>query len=549
MQLNSSEDTGPAANRRSGAAHSDVIVIGGGHNGLVCACYLAKAGLRVRVLERRRIVGGAAVTEQFHPGFRNSTASYTVGLLDPSVIRDLRLKNHGLRFVPRSQANFLPLSDTESLSVFNDDAETAREFARFSTQDAQALPGFRAMIREIGGIVRRQMDRTPPNIGGGLGDLLNAGLAAMDAKGLTMPRRRDLADVFLKSVGDLLDAWFENEHLKAALAFDAVVGNFASPYATGTAYGLLHHALGELDGVRGAWGHAIGGMGAITQAMRAEALALGVEVETEAEVREVIVEQDRAVGVVLADGTARRADRIAANVAPKSLYLDLVEDTHLDDEFLRRVRAIRTESATLRINVALGELPNFTCKPGIEARDHHRSGIVIGPTMGYLEHAYLDARSGAWSSAPVIEMLIPSTVDDSLAPPGQHVASLFCQHFPRDREWDTHREAAADTVFAAIDRFAPGFSDTVIAREVLTPADLEKRFGLPGGDVFHGAMTLDQLWTNRPVMGYAAYRGPIKRLYHCGAGAHPGGGVTGLPGRNAAREVLRDLSWNNTAYR
>ena len=526
---------------RSPSNESDVIVIGGGHNGLVCACYLAKAGLRVRVLERRAIVGGAAVTEEFHPGFRNSTASYTVGLLAPEVIRDLRLKSHGIRFVPRPVANFLPLSDTESLTVFNDDASTAREFARFSASDAEALPGFRAMVHEIGGVVRRQMDRTPPNIGGGIGDMLNAGLAALDAKGLAMPRRRDLADLFLKSAGDLLDGLFENEHVKAALAFDAVVGNFASPYASGTAYGLLHHAFGELDGVRGAWGHAIGGMGSITQAMLAEARALGVEVEIDAEVTRVIVERGRTVGVALADGTSRMGGRIAANVAPKTLYVDLVEDTHLDDEFLKRVRAIRTESATLRINAALKELPNFTCNPDAGIQDHHGSGIVIGPTLAYMEQAYLDARRGAWSDVPVIEMLIPSTVDDSLAPAGHHVASLFCQHFPRDREWDTHREAAADTAFAAIDRFAPNFSNAVIAREVLTPADLEDRFGLPGGDIFHGAMTLDQLWVNRPVMGYAAYRGPIKGLYHCGAGAHPGGGVSGLPGRNAAREILRDV--------
>ena len=527
------------AARTSGNA-SDVIVIGGGHNGLVCACYLANAGLRVRLLERRAIVGGAAVTEEFHPGYRNSTASYTMGLLSAEIIRDLRLKSHGLRFVPRPIANFLPLSEADSLTIFNDDAHTAREFARFSAADAQTLPGFRTTIHEIGGVVRRQMDRTPPNVGGGVADLVNAGLAAMDAKGLSMPRRRDLAELFLKSVGDLLDAFFENEHVKAALAFDAVVGNFASPYASGTAYGLLHHALGELDGVRGAWGHAIGGMGSISEAMLAQAWALGVEVETDAEVTGVVVEQGRAAGVTLADGTSRMADRIAANVAPKTLYLELVDDTHLDREFLQRVRAIRTESATLRINVALKELPNFACRPGNEADDHHGAGIVIGPTLGYMEQAYLDARQGAWSDAPVIEMLIPSTVDDSLAPPGHHVASLFCQHFPRDRDWDTHREAAADTVFAAIDRFAPNFSSAVIARETLTPADLEKRFGLPGGDIFHGAMTLDQLWVNRPVMGYAAYRGPIQGLYHCGAGAHPGGGVTGLPGRNAAREILRD---------
>jgi len=524
---------------RTSRRDSDVIVVGGGHNGLVCACYLAKAGLRVRILERRSLVGGAAVTEEFHPGFRNSTASYTVGLLAPEVIRGLHLKSHGLRFVPRPVANFLPLSDTQSLTIFNDDAQTAREFARFSAADAQALPGFRAMVREVGGAVRRQMDRTPPNVGGGVADLVNAGLAAMDAKSLSMPRRRDLAGVFLKSVGDLLDAYFENEHVKAALAFDAVVGNFASPYASGTAYGLLHHAIGELDGVRGAWGHAIGGMGSITQAMLAEAQALGVEVETDAEVTRVIVERGQAVGVALADGTTRLANRIAANVAPKTLYLALVEDTHLDDEFLNRVRAIRTESATLRINVALSELPDLTCRPGTDVQEHHASGIVIGPTLTYMEQAYLDARRGPWSDAPVVEMLIPSTVDDSLAPPGKHVASLFCQHFPRERDWDTHRDAAADAVFAAIDRFAPNFSDAVIAREVLSPADLEARFGLPGGDIFHGAMSLDQLWVNRPVMGYAAYRGPIRGLYHCGAGAHPGGGVTGLPGRNAAREILR----------
>ena len=521
---------------------SDVIIVGGGHNGLVCACYLAKAGLSVRVLERRSIVGGAAVTEEFHPGFRNSTASYTVSLLAPEVIRDLRLKSQGLRFVPRPQANFFPLSASESLSIHNDDAETAREFARFSTNDGRALASFRAMIHEVGDIVRRQMRRTPPNVGGGLMDWLNAGLAAINVVGLSMERRRDLSDLFLKPIADLLDAWFENAHVKAALAFDAVVGNFASPRAPGTAYGLLHHVIGELDGVRGAWGHAIGGMGAITQAMLAEARALGVDVETGSEVMEVLVEDGRAVGVVLASGETCRGRAIAANVAPKHLYLDLVSDAHLDEDFRRRIRATRTDSATLRMNVALTELPDFTCRPGIEAQDHHRSGIVIGPTLDYLENAYLDARRGDWSQHPVVEMLIPSTVDDSLAPAGRHVASLFCQHFPRDRDWNRHREAAADTVFAAIDRFAPNFSDSVIARQVLTPADLEERFRLPGGDVFHGAMTPDQLWTNRPVMGYAAYRGPISGLYHCGAGAHPGGGVTGLPGWNAAREIARDLT-------
>lgn len=521
---------------------SDVIVVGAGHNGLVCACYLAKAGLRVRVLERRPIVGGAAVTEEFHPGFRNSTASYTVGLLAQQIVDDLHLKAHGLRFVARPQQNFLPLSARESLSIYNDDAKTAQEFGRFSAPDAKALPDFRAMVRVVGSVVRRQMDRTPPNVGGGIRAALKGGIAALDVAGLAMPRRRDLADVFLRPVGELLEGWFENDHVKAALAFDAVVGNYASPFAVGTAYGLLHHALGELDGVSGAWGHAIGGMGAITTAMQEEARALGVAIETDAAVAQVLVEPEGLAGVALADGTTRLAPRVAASVAPKVLYLELVADDHLPGDFLRRVRGIRTESATLRINVALRELPDFTCKPGLECQDHHRSGIVIGPTMDYLEQAYLDARRGGFSSSPVIEMLIPSTVDDSLAPRGKHVASLFCQHFPRDRDWDRLRESAADTVFAAIDRFAPNFSDAVIARDVLTPADLEQRFGLPGGDIFHAAMSPDQLWVNRPVMGYADYRGPIRGLYHCGAGSHPGGGVSGLPGRNAAREIVRDVA-------
>ena len=521
---------------------SDVIVVGAGHNGLVCACYLAKAGLRVRVLERRAIVGGAAVTEEFHPGFRNSTASYTVGLLARQIVDDLHLRAHGLRFVTRPQQNFLPLSGRESLSIFNDDAQTAREFGRFSAHDAKALPDFRAMVRVVGSVVRRQMDRTPPNVGGGIRAALRGAVAALDLTGLAMSRRRDLADLFLKPVGELLDGWFESDHVKAALAFDAVVGNYASPFAAGTAYGLLHHALGELDGVPGAWGHAIGGMGAITAAMQEEARALGVVIETGAEVAEVLVGPEGVVGVALTDGTMRLAPRLAANVAPKVLYLELVGDDHLPRDFLRRIRAIRTESATLRINVALRELPDFTCKPGLECQDHHRSGIVIGPTIDYLEQAYLDARGGDFSSSPVIEMLIPSTVDDSLAPRGRHVASLFCQHFPRDRDWDRLRESAADTVFATIDRFAPNFSEAVIARDVLTPADLEQRFGLPGGDIFHAAMSPDQVWISRPVMGHADYRGPIRGLYHCGAGSHPGGGVSGLPGRNAAKEIARDVA-------
>lgn len=519
----------------------DVLVLGGGHNGLVCACYLAAAGKRVRVLERRSMVGGAAVTEEFHPGFRNSTASYTVGLLDAAIIRDLRLHEHGLRIVPRPMANFLPLPNGESLSIYNDDSDTAREFARFSPRDAEALPGFRAMIRDVGEIVLRQMHRPPPNVGGGLRDWVSAALAGNDVRQLSMRRRRQLSDIFLMPIAELLQSWFENPHIQAAFAFDAVVGNHASLHAPGTAYGLLHHALGEVAGRKGVWGQAIGGMGAITQAMLAQARELGVIVETSAEVVEVVVEAGRAQGAVLAGGSVRRAKSIAANLAPKLLYLELIESSVLDAEFRSRIERTRTESAVLRMNVALSELPEFRCKPGAGIQDHHGAGIVIGPTLDYMENSYLDARRGDWSEHPVIEMLIPSTVDDTLAPEGKHVASLFCQHFPRHRDWNQRREEAADTAFAAVDRFAPNFSRSVIARQILTPADLEQLFRLPGGDIFHGAHTPGQLWSNRPAMGHAAYRGPIAGLYHCGAGAHPGGGVSGIPGRNAAREILRDL--------
>lgn len=519
----------------------DVIVLGAGHNGLVCACYLAMEGLQVRMLERRDTVGGAAVTKEFHPGFRNSIASYTVGLLDEGIIRDLKLRDHGLRIVARPMANFFPLGEHDSLSLYNDDRANSKEIARFSHRDAETLPIFRSMVREVGEVVLRQMHRSPPSALRGVRSWVETALATQDVRRLSMRRRRDLSDLFLVPIAELLEKWFENPHVQASLAFDAIVGNYASLRSPGSSYGLLHHALGEISSEKGVWGHPIGGMGAITQAMLAQAQDLGVVVETNAEVTQVSVNDGKAVGVVLSEGTVREARAIASNLAPKLLYANLIDERHVDEEFRTRIEHLQTESAVLRINVALSELPRFLSKPASETHDFLQSGIVIGPTLDYLESAYLDARRNNWSKHPIIEMLIPSMVDDSLAPEGCHVASLFCQHFPYDRDWDRCRDDAADAVFATIDQHAPNFSSSVIARQVLTPLDLEREFRLPRGDIFHGAHTPSQLWINRPVYGFSAYKSPVQGLYHCGAGAHPGGGVSGIPGRNAAREILREM--------
>jgi len=520
----------------------DAIIIGAGHNGLACACYLAADGLKVGVFERRPVVGGAAVTEEFHPGFRNSVAAYTVSLLDPRVIRELSLAQHGLKILPRPMANFLPLPDGRYLKMGASAADTHAEVARFSPRDAERLPAYGAMLERVADVLRALAAETPPNVGGGFVDLLAALKAGNRLRHLDMPARRDVLDLFAKSAGDLLDAWFESDALKACFGFDAIVGNYASPYAPGTGYVLLHHVFGEVNGVRGSWGHAVGGMGAITQAMRREAERLGVEVMTDAAVARVKVAGGRACGVTLADGREVEAACVAANVNPRLLFLDLVEPDQLDADFLQRMRAYKCGSATFRMNVALSELPRFTCLP--QPGPHHGAGIIMAPSLAYMEKAYADAREHGWSRAPVVEMLIPSTVDDSLAPAGMHVASLFCQHFapqlPDGRSWDDAREEAADLVIDTVDRYAPNFKASVLGRTALSPLDLERRFGLIGGDIFHGALTLDQLWSARPVLGHGSYRAPIAGLYMCGSGTHPGGGVSGLPGRNAAREILRD---------
>jgi len=528
------------------ARETDVLIVGGGHNGLVCAYYLARAGLKVTVLERRSVVGGAAVTEEFHPGFRNSVASYTVSLLNPKVIREMDLPGHGLRVVERKVSNFLPLNEREHLLV--GEGRTKAEVAKFSARDAERLDAYGERLDAVADVLRELVLQTPPNVvEGGLSaafpELLKGAAVGRRLAGLDMTLRRDLLALFSQSAGDYLDGWFESDPIKAAFGFDGVVGAFASPYTPGTAYVLLHHVFGEVNGKKGAWGHAIGGMGAITQAMAKACAAAGVEIRTGAGVREVLTEKGRAAGVVTEAGETFRARTVVSNLHPRLLFEKLVDPTVLPADFRERIARYRSGSGTFRMNVALSELPRFSCLP--DAGDHMTAGIIIAPSLAYMERAYIDARTDGWSKRPIVEMLIPSTLDDSLAPEGRHVASLFCQHVQPQlsdgRSWDDHREEVAEVMMETVDAYAPGFKASVLGRQIMSPLDLERTFGLIGGDIFHGQLVLDQLFSARPVLGHGNYRSPVPGLYLCGSGTHPGGGVTGAPGHNAAREIARDL--------
>ncbi len=528
------------------ATDTDVLIIGAGHNGLACAFYLARAGLKVTMLERRGVVGGAAVTEEFHPGFRNSVASYTVSLLNPIIAADMDLAGHGLTVVERKVANFLPLPCGQYL--LTGEGRTKAEVARFSAKDADRLDAYGERLDLIADVLRDLILQTPPNVtdggwGAALPELVKGLGLGRRLSNLDMTGRRDLLALFSQSAGDYLDGWFESDPIKAVFGFDGVVGNYGSPYTPGSAYVLLHHVFGEVNGKKGAWGHAIGGMGAITQAMAKACAELGVEILTDTPVREVITEKGVAVGAVTEAGRAIRARVVVSNVHPKLLFQKLVDPGVLPPDFKERMDRHRNGSGTFRMNVALSELPKFACLP--QPGDHMTAGIIMAPSLAYMDQAYMDARMYGWSKAPIVEMLIPSTLDDTLAPPGQHVASLFCQHvqptLSGGRSWDDHREEVADVMIDTVEAQAPGFKASILGRQINSPLDLERTFGLIGGDIFHGKLELDQLFSARPVLGHGDYRAPVKGLYMCGAGGHPGGGVTGAPGHNAAREVLKDL--------
>ena len=501
----------------------------------------------MRIVERRSIVGGAAVTEEFHPGFHNSTASYTVSLLNPKVIADLDLYNYGLTVVERDIANFYPLGNApgEYLKFFFEQERTVEEFKRFSAKDAAALPDYAAAIDTAADMIRDLVLETPPNTSGGLVDMWRAVKTGNRLRKLSTADQQLLLDLFTKSAAEFLARWFEHPSIIGAFAFDGIVGAYASPRTPGTAYVLLHHAFGEVNGNKGRWGHAIGGMGAITQAMRRVAENRGVEITLDAPVKRVLIEDDRATGVELENGETIKARAVASNAGPKLLFNQLMDAEDVPLPVQTQMKNFACGSGTFRMNVALSELPQFSCLPSDKAEEHHRSGIIIGPSVGYLDRAYLDARRHGWSRAPIVEILTPSAMDDTLAPEGAHVASLFAQQFapqlPDGRSWDDTREDAAEKIIDTVNQFAPNFRGSIIAKQIHSPLDLERKFGLIGGDIFHGRLSLDQMFSARPMLGSADYRMPLKGLYVCGSGAHPGGGVTGAPGHNAAREIIRDM--------
>ena len=531
----------------------DAIVIGGGHNGLVAACYLARAKRRVLVLERRSIVGGACVTEETFPGFKVSTAAYVNSLFRPEIVRDLRLRDYGFELIERNPSSFTPFEDGRSLMLSADDASNAREIAKFSARDAQRYPEYVRMLERVATVIEPTLLQTPPDVlHPRVGDVVALGRLGLAAKGLDGAMGEGL-EILTGAARPILDRWFESEQLKATLATDAIIGAFAAPSMPGTAYVLFHHVMGETNGARGVWSYVRGGMGGITQALARAAIDLGVEIRTDAAVARILVERGAACGVALANGDEYRAHAVASGVDCRLTFETFLDPAMLPTEFVAEIRRIDYASASAKINVALDALPNFSACPGSDAGPQHRGTIHLCPDQDYIERAYDDAKYGRPSSDPVVECTIPSSVDPTVAPPGKHVMSMFCQYAPytlAGGAWDAGtKNAFADRCFAVVERYAPGFTASVIDRQVLAPPDIEATFGLTGGNIFQGAMTLNKLFTFRPAPGYAGYRTPVKGLYLCGSAAHPGGGVMGAPGMNAARTMLKAVKKTGTGRR
>ncbi len=521
----------------------DAIIIGAGHNGLVTAAYLARAGWRVLVLERRDIVGGCCITEETWPGFKVSTAAYVNSLLRPEIIRDLDLKSHGFEMLPRSPSSFTPFPDGRHLMMGPDKELTHREIAKFSTKDAENYPKYEAMLTRVADFLEPLLVQTPPDPFGGLANLWKLGKIGSKFRGLGRDVATDAVEILTGSATSILDRWFESDELKATLATDAVIGAFAPPSHPGTAYVLFHHVMGECNGVRGVWGYVRGGMGTISNTIAASAQKFGAVIRTNSAVSRIIVRDGRATGVVLQDGSEFQAHRVASCADSHVTFEKLIDPKELPPEFLASVKRIDYSSATVKINVRLSEPPQFRCLPGTGVGPQHHGTMHICPSMEYIERAYDDAKYGKPSTNPMLECTMATAVDSTLAPPGQHILSMFVQYAPytlKGTTWDVERDRFADRCFDILNEYAPNFKQSVLGRQVIAPPDMERLWGITGGNIFQGSMSLSHMFNFRPVAGFADYRTPVGGLYLCGAAAHPGGGVMGACGWNAAREMLRD---------
>ena len=522
----------------------DVAIVGGGHNGLVAAAYLARAGRSVLVLEEREMVGGCAVTEEVWPGYQVSTAAYLTSLLQERIIHDLDLPRFGYRVDAKDPAFFSPFPDHRYLFMYQDGAKTLAEIAKFSRHDAAIFPAYEKHLEKISEVVESLLLTTPPEFPPrGVGDLLDYLKLAGKFIGLSARDMVGLVKIFTKSAADLLDEWFESDEVKVTLATDGVIGANGGPRSPGTAYILLHHVMGSVGGKRGLWGFVRGGMGAVSNAIADSARSAGAQIRTNAGVVKILLRDGRASGVALRDGEEIHASIVASNLTPHLTFLHLLDPRQLPTDLVASIGGYRSEGTSCKINLALNGLPNFRALPGAPG-PQHRATMHICPNMDYVEHAWDDAKYGRPSQSPLLELTVPTMYDASLAPAGKHIMGIFLQYAPytlRESNWDEQREPFANRVIELVEEYAPGFRSLIEHMQVLTPLDLERRFGLTGGNIFHGEMSLDQMFVMRPVPGCARYRTPVPGLYLCGSGTHPGGGVMGAPGYNAAREMLRDM--------
>lgn len=522
----------------------DAIIIGAGHNGLVTAAYLAKAGKRVLVLERRPVIGGAAATEEIYLGFKYSTCASVSGLLHPRIVRELELRKRGLEMVPCDPVVFAPMAEGGSFLAWRAPAKTVEEIGRFSKADAANYPRFAALVRRLADLLGTLLLRSPPNVAEtNRRDLLEIFRLGWKFRQLGKREMREALRIFPMSIADFLNEWFETEIFKATLAVPGILGMFAGPRAQGTAYLFLHHQSGQSNGAFRAWGFVRGGIGSLPRAIAQVAGHHGAEVRTEAEVAQVVIKDGVATGVVLKGGDELASTVVVSNADAKTTFLRLVDTIHLEPRFVMRVQNIRFRGACAKVNLALDELPRFRGMSDLGPAAYLRGLIQIAPSIDYLERAYDDAKYGDFSKRPFLEITIPSVVDPSLAPPGKHVMSVLMQYAPyrlKNGDWRKKQEELGDLVVDTINEYAPNFKNSILHRQVLSPLDLEEIYGLTEGNIYHGEMALDQLFLMRPVPGWARYRTPIKNLYLCGSSAHPGGGITGAPGYNAAREILKD---------